>query len=319
MSFETAYFDDAAAQWRRPERPRPVTAPGRVAEAFNAQGEALTLLEQGIEQTLTESGYKQFLDVMARFRTRSLANNLLILAQDPDATLVANKVDWPQKFDRAVKPEELSRGIKVWYPLMHWVERVAPDTGEITRVKEPYAFRLGNVYDLRQTDGRDLPPPPVLQFREYPDENQIATEVNRRLATFLIGKEVRCESGQLDGGAMGVFRPGPPPEIVIRRPEHGPAITVQTTRTLAHEAGHFLTEDIQLYDRRAAEVIAESAGYVTMRRYGLPTDGYSFAYVAAYAQDIGVFKKHLGAIHAVANKQITAIEGERPEEAATWL
>lgn len=61
-------------------------------------------------------------------------------------------------------------------------------------------------------------------------------------------------------------------------------------------------------DRRDAETVAEGAAYVVLQHFGLDTSGYTFAYVARWAEDKAVLKRNLEAIRQVANQVIDGLE-----------
>ncbi len=68
--------------------------------------------------------------------------------------------------------------------------------------------------------------------------------------------------------------------------------------------------------RADAETVAEGAAYVVLRHFGLDTSGYSFAYVARWAEDKAVLRRNLEAIRQVAGILISGIEGQFAEEGA---
>src|SRR4051812_29520719 len=99
------------------------------------QGEMRSLVD-GVTATMDEDGFRQWLDVRTRFRQYSFNNSLLILAQNPAATMVASYTDWHRKFNRYVlkRPPEVPDGkwgMKIWRPV--YVKVTDTDTGEETR------------------------------------------------------------------------------------------------------------------------------------------------------------------------------------------
>ncbi|OKZ97804.1 MAG: hypothetical protein BHV95_07595 [Clostridiales bacterium Nov_37_41] len=95
---------------------------------------------------------------------------MLIAMQKPDATLVAGFKAWQKNFDKHVKKGE--KGIRILapapYKLKEEQEKLDPVTGEImldkngmpiteeVEIKIP-AFRVVPVFDVSQTDGKELP------------------------------------------------------------------------------------------------------------------------------------------------------------------
>src|SRR5215217_6662352 len=95
--------------------------PSRVAAASNGepildvgndrQRLVLDRLQQGIEAATTEPGFRSWRRVVSRFHEYSLANTLLIAAQNPDATKVAGYRKW-QEMGRQVRKGE--KAIKIF-------------------------------------------------------------------------------------------------------------------------------------------------------------------------------------------------------------
>ena len=127
-------------------------------------------LEAGIENLFNSDQYKQWLTTMSRFHDYSLNNTLLIAMQKPDATLVAGYTTWKNQFGRQVNKGE--KGIRILAPTPYKkkveVDKTDPNTGEILKnpdgsnqkeiqeVLRP-AFKVVSVFDVSQTDGRELP------------------------------------------------------------------------------------------------------------------------------------------------------------------
>lgn len=152
-------------------------------------------LEQGIKELFESEKYKTYLNTMSKFHNYSFNNTMLIAMQKPDATLVAGYKAWQKKFDRHVKKGE--KGIRILAPAPYKIkeeqEKLDPVTGEImldkngmpvmeeVEIKMP-AFRVVPVFDLSQTDGKELPDIGVNELsgsvEDYEDFMQALTEVS---------------------------------------------------------------------------------------------------------------------------------------------
>ena len=134
--------------------------------------EIMEKLEQGVKDLFQSDQYKEYLKTMSRFRTYSFNNTILIASQKPDATLVAGYKAWEVKFQRHVRHGE--KGIKIIAPMPHkteqMVEKKDPKTGTVVLdsdgkpVMEPLVvpqYRVVTVFDVSQTDGKELPTPAV--------------------------------------------------------------------------------------------------------------------------------------------------------------
>ena len=127
-------------------------------------------LEEGIKDVFESEKYKEYLTTMSKFHHYSFNNTMLIAMQKPDATLVASYQAWQKNFDRHVKRGE--KGIRILAPAPYKVkeeqEKTDPVTGELVldkngmpvieevEIKIP-AFRVVPVFDVSQTEGKELP------------------------------------------------------------------------------------------------------------------------------------------------------------------
>ncbi len=271
----------------------------RAGERFAA---ALTTLEAGIAAILDDAGFARYLRTMARFHQYSARNVALIHAQRPDATRVAGYRAW-QALGRQVRKGE--RGIRIIAPyrrvLTEGDDEGDPGAGGALVT----GFGVATVFDLGQTDGAPLPEPP------RPAALAGATDAGAwlwdRLAAFLDGEGVPVLRGDT-GTANGQYWPGAPRIVVAAR-----LAGDQAARTLAHEAAHHVAVTRALPQHGASradgETIAEGAAYVLLHHAGLDAGGYTFAYVARWAQDRAVLLRNLEAIRTTAATLIHALDG----------
>ena len=121
-------------------------------------------LKEGMKNYLDSDQFKSFLDTMSKFHNYSLNNIHLLKMQNPNVTQVASFNKWKTDFDRTVKKG--AKALKVWVP--YQVKTKIPenqkelnfspsenemDQKEITVTR----FKLGNVFDVSQTEGKELP------------------------------------------------------------------------------------------------------------------------------------------------------------------
>ncbi len=258
----------------------------------------LATLESGIAAIVTGDGFARYLQCMARFHAYSPNNVALILAQRPEATRVAGYRAW-QALGRQVRRGE--RGIRIIVP---YRSRVEGEEGgqEMTIVS---GFGVGTVFDLAQTAGEPLAVPPVLGAL-HGDATRAAW-VRGALIGWLQGQGVTLTRRDT-GRAYGYYLPRTR-EIAV----HHDLAGLRELKTLVHEAAHYAADHAGGVRREDAETVVESAAYVTLAHFGLDTSGYSFAYVANWARDMGVFRRNLAAIGGAAHTLIVAIAGEERE------
>ncbi len=252
----------------------------------------LRTLEAGITAIIDEASFARYLDVMSRFHHYSFGNVMLILAQRPAATHVAGYRKW-QELGRQVKKGE--RGIRILVPHTRAIEL---EEGEKTTIVR--SFGVGSVFDIAQTDGEPLPEPPVA--REIREATDAGTALYGALETYVIGQGLTVVREELLR-AKGYYAPD---RHIIAVDSH--LAGDQATKTLAHETAHFVAEHRGGIARADAETVAESAAYVVLQHYGLDSSGYTFAYVARWAENRQVLTRNLAAIQQTSHAIIDAIE-----------
>ena len=283
-------------------------------------------LEQGIKELFESEKYKTYLNTMSRFHNYSFNNTMLIAMQKPDATLVAGFKAWQKNFDRHVKKGE--KGIRILAPAPYKIkeeqEKLDPITGEImldkngmpiteeVEIKIP-AFRVVPVFDVSQTDGKELPDIGVNELsgsvEDYEDFMQALTEVSPVPITY----------EDIEGEAKGYFH----------TTDHRIAIQEgmsqsQTVKTAIHEVAHAKLHDRERNqdidavldkDRNTKEVEAESVAYTVCQHFGIDTSDYSFGYIAGWSsdRDMKELKSSLDTIRKTASELITGIEDRLAE------
>ena len=283
-------------------------------------------LEQGIKELFESEKYKTYLNTMSRFHNYSFNNTMLIAMQKPDATLVAGFKAWQKNFDRHVKKGE--KGIRILAPAPYKIkeeqEKFDPVTGEImldkngmpvteeVEIKIP-AFRVVPVFDVSQTDGKEMPDIGVNELsgsvEDYEDFMQALTEVSPVPITY----------EDIDGDAKGYFH----------TTDHRIAIQEgmsqsQTVKTAIHEVAHAKLHDREQNqdidtvldkDRNTKEVEAESVAYTVCQHFGIDTSDYSFGYIAGWSsdRDMKELKSSLDTIRKTASELITGIEDRLAE------
>lgn len=274
-------------------------------------------LESGIKDLYASGRYADYLAAMSKFHSYSYGNALLILFQCPTATNVAGYNTWKNVFDRQVKRGE--KGIQILAPCPYqraaMVEKKDPATGETLYgadgkpVKEPgfvraTRFRIVTVFDVSQTEGRELP---NISVSELSGEVTGFEDISARLSALSpLPIVFEAVSGRAKGYCS--FDEG---RIVVR-----PGMSqVQTLKTLIHEITHAkLHAPDHSGDgpklRGEAEVEAESVAFVVCQHFGIDTSDYSFGYVAGWSRgrELAELKASLDTIHSTAGKIINAIQ-----------
>lgn len=219
------------------------------------------------------------------------------MSQHPDATRVAGYRTW-QALGRQVTKGE--KAIKIVVPMAR--KAADPETGE---EEVRLRFGIGNVFDVRQTQGDPLPDVDVPVLKE--DDGRELFDDMAHIAAKQDGLTVRLMMpNEIYGDRMGFYIPRTG-EIAIRQ-----APQLQQTKTLAHEYAHHLIGHPETYHelRDEHETIAEAVAYVTLAHFGLDSGERSFPYVATWAKDRNALREVLGTIQGVSSALISRIEAQ---------
>ena len=303
--------------------PRSVAHAPKTAEERQADLEAtLTRLQDGVESLRSSDGWRAWLEFASRMPSYSLNNQLLIVAQRPNASAVAGYTAW-KAVGRQVRRGET--GIRILAPSTRRVHLEGDDStgpGQATAagdVREASrrivtGFRVVFVFDAAQTDGDPLPEPqrPLLLAGQAPQGlwDALADQVSR--AGFALG---RVADASVIGGANGVT------DFAARTVKVRADVTdAQAVKTLAHELGHVMLHDPAADQawampcRGVKEVEAESVAFLVTAHAGLDSSDYTFGYVAGWA--VEEKPEALGGTAArildVARTITTRIDGQDP-------
>ena len=213
-----------------------------MAESKSAQQvrEITDKLEQGIKELFESERFKEYLRTMSKFYHYSFSNTLLIAMQKPEATYVAGYTSWQRNFDRQVMKGE--KGIKILAPAPYKAkeerEKIDPSTQkpildadgkpvtETVEVMRP-AFKVVSVFDISQTDGKELPDIIV---------DELSGSVENYAAFFEALKQespVPIAFEDIPGGAKGYFSP-----VENRIAIQEGMSEIQTIKTAIHEIAH---------------------------------------------------------------------------------
>ena len=238
-------------------------------------------LKEGVHQYLNSEQYKDFLNTMSRFPNYSYRNIQLLKAQMPTVQAVASFKSWKEDFGRTVIKG--SKSLRIFAPQITKLRD--PQTGEVLKDeqgndKTRITFKLVPVFDISQTEGKELPKP-IYQL-EGNHENY--SKLYRSAKAYAQSKGLTMEFNSNIGEANGYYS-RKENKIVIK----AGMSEQQTLKTIYHELAHAdlhssqtVTKDLQYSD---AELQAESVAYVVANHYGLDTSEYSFGYLATWVRD----------------------------------
>lgn len=260
-----------------------MTRADRLSEAHDRLVAAIEAMTGGEE-------WQRLLTVARRFHAYSVRNLLLIAIQRPDATQVAGFRTW-QGLGRQVRRGE--KGIAILAPCTYSRPDgsaagddagPAPASGHVeseesgSRPQVLRGFKVVHVFDVSQTDGEPLPEAPVSVLA-----GEAPARLAERLATLIRAEGFTFTLGPLPPGHDGANGLTDHDRRAVYVRDDLPE--AQRAKTTAHELAHVLMHGTSPRPRRSVvEVEAESVAFLVCGSAGLPSDAYSFGYVATWAQ-----------------------------------
>ena len=270
-------------------------------------------LKEGMKNYLDSEQFKSFLDTMSKFHNYSLNNIHLLKMQNPNVTQVASFNKWKTDFDRTVKKG--AKALKIWVP--YQVKTKIPenqkelnflpsenemDQKEITVTR----FKLGNVFDVSQTEGKELPKAIhelTGSVKDYEDLYRAAKAVSMDNQVPISFEEIKREN------TRGYYSPNEN-RIVISKKLKGEEHILKTIfHEMAHSDLHKGTNAQYGDDQyRKQELQAESVAYVVASHFGFDTSSYSFGYLAIWAKDKNGFEDMVEQLQVVQKEAKSLID-----------
>ena len=252
-------------------------------------------LKEGMKNYLDSEQFKSFLDTMSKFHNYSLNNIHLLKMQNPNVSHVASFNKWKTDFERTVKKG--SKALKIWVPYQVKTKISAnqnelsfsPSENEMEEKEVTVTrFKLGNVFDVSQTEGKELPKAInelTGSVKDYEDLYRAAKAVSMDNQVSISFEEIKRE------GANGYYSPNEN-RIVISKGLKGQEHILKTIfHEMAHSDLHRGTNAQYGDDQyRKQELQAESVAYVVANHFGFDTSSYSFGYLAIWAKDKNGFE-----------------------------
>lgn len=270
-------------------------------------------LKEGMKNYLDSEQFKSFLDTMSKFHNYSLNNIHLLKMQNPNVSRVASFNKWKADFDRTVKKG--SKALKIWVPYqvktsipVHQKELSFSPSENETEEKAVTVtrFKLGNVFDVSQTEGKELPKAInelTGDVKDYEDLYRAAKAVSMDNQVSISFEEIKRES------TNGYYSPDEN-RIVISKGLKGQE---QILKTIFHEMAHadlHRGSNAQYGDDqyRKQELQAESVAYVVANHFGFDTSSYSFGYLAIWAKDKNGFEDMVEQLQVVQKEAKSLID-----------
>lgn len=246
-------FDDLFRQ--ESEQPAPRNDRPFDKEAWKQQKqeqrEMVYAMIDDMAQTVARDGaaFQKYLDVQSRFDRYSVANALLILAQKPDATRIADFDTWKEQGTYICKNES---GFYILEP----GEEYRREDGSVG-----ISYNLKKMFDISQTGNSRKRETPT-----YPDDRT-------RIKALMDHAPVPIRiSDALPDGTNALYRPEAR-EIQIRRGMDAGNIFRALSQELTHAE---MDKGDGSYNRSDHAFHAYCVSYMLCKQYGVDTSGYRF-------------------------------------------
>jgi hypothetical protein len=233
--------------------------------------------------------YRAWLSTMSRFYNYSFGNQILIWAQCQTATRVAGFHAW-KDLGRSVKKGE--KAIRILAPIIRKYEE--EKDGQSVKTPRVVAFRCATVFDIVQTEGKDLPD---LECNATEGREDLLPALEK--AATVLGITFVYKS--IPGGAEGLSRGGTIEieETLDTHARCGVIVHELAHEVLKHKERHAETT------KQQRELEAESVAFAVLAHFGMRLE--SRFYLATYDVTGEMLSASLATINATARQLIEAI------------
>ena len=286
-------------------------SPKEYAEIKEKEVQALKeKLSQGIREALQSDKYKTFLKLMSRCHNYSFSNSMLICLQNPEATIVKSFADWQKDKAKVNKGE---KGIQIFVPMKKKINIYEKDengefklneNNEKIKIgeKEIINFRLGNVFDISQTNADKE------KYNLFIVNNEKVENKDEILKKLENASGINFDFKTNLGGALGCYSPKEN-KIKIKANMN----EIDTISTCVHEVAHSIlhnqNNELKL-SKEQKEFEAESVAYVVCNKLNVNSKDNNFLYLVNWIgkDDLKEFENSLDRIQKASNKILSQFE-----------
>ena len=289
-------------------------------------------IEQGVVDCFDSEQFRKLTEVMGKMPHYSVNNQILIMLQNPEATLCNSFSGW-KKVGRHVNAGE--KGLRIMAPAPYQMEKEQEKTdanGKVILDKdgEPVketvkvtvnAFKPVSTFDVAQTSGDPLPQIGVDELLGTVEGYEAIMQAIKDVSPVPVGFE------DIASGAKGYFHLADN-RIAI---QEGMS-EVQTVKTALHEVAHAKYHNMEAMkangeekSKNQKEIEAEGIAMVCAAHYGIDTSDYSLGYLTGYSsgKEVPELKAALQTIRQGAceiidaiDEKVRAVFAEKSEEQA---
>lgn len=245
----------------------------------------------------------EYLEFAKMFWNYSMNNQMLIMLQKSDATLVMGRKKWGL-VGRNLKNGEYQKGISILAPLIgnEKVDTILTynNTGKTEQTKIAtndtylYGFRPVTVYDVSQTEGKPIP---KLEL-EHRLHTNTKTYLLKQFKDYCKSKGIEVIEQKLPKNTGGLTDGK---KIVLNSTRSQDDKFLTGIHELLHYEEHF-KDDRELFSKEDKEIQAETCSYIVSRFVGIPSKSEN--YIALYNGNSKKVKQSLTRIMRVTKKII---------------
>ncbi len=273
----------------------------KAEEIKTKTNEALSYLVKALESGQSEV-LTQYLSAMGRFHPYSFGNIMLIARQKPEASHVAGIRTW-NSLGRFVKRGE--KGILILAPMVGYRRRrndeiaTEIDSGNAAeeRKSEPtlYGFRAVYVFDISQTEGKELP--------TLTDVQGDVSGYRERLIQFVEEQGIKLNYSERIAPAKGMSYGGKITLLSGMEP-------AEEFSTLVHELAHEMlhrSERRTVTTKQVRETEAEAVAFVVCQSVGLENGTAAQDYIQLWNGSAKLLQESLEVVQRTASVILGAI------------
>ncbi|GAB2022853.1 hypothetical protein RyT2_19270 [Pseudolactococcus yaeyamensis] len=235
-------------------------------------------MKDNLKMYLDVENWKKYLQTQTKFHSYSQRNVRMILAQNPDASMIASFNKWQKDFDRNVTKG--SKSLKIQAPISYTAKddkgNVLLDENNQPILKK--GFSLTPVFDVAQTTGKEIPK----EF--YQSEDKLSQENFKVLYRAIVANSL-VKVVPVDYDGVKSFYHEQDQMIGIAK---GMGVS-ETLNSLIRETTHVshqansqsnLGTEAQLQQKFEAESIA----YMVAHHFGVENQDYNFDYLSNWTE-----------------------------------
>jgi hypothetical protein len=267
----------------------------KIEQAKQIANKAIEQLSQALEQGQSQT-LRNYLAAIGRFHRYSLRNVMLIATQNPTASYVAGYNAW-RTLGRFVKKGE--QGILILAPIVR-AKNSGTEQTETDESSTPVGFRAAYVFDISQTDGKELPRLNCVNGDPNEYRERLGKLVTEQGIVLDYSEDIAPARGRSSGGKITLL-PG--------------QSAAEDFATLAHEFAHEMLHRDQRRaqtTKRVRETEAEAVSFIVCSGIGLETGSAAQDYIQLYEGDAKLLTESLEHIQRTASRILNSIGPEEP-------